>query len=55
MFAGMSRGGGNAIPVEPGFAGACALPGSGVGWWKIGHRRSISLTGVDFPDIGTTS
>jgi hypothetical protein len=55
MFAGMSRGGGNAIRVEPGFAGCRALPGSGVGWWKIGHRRSISLTGVDFPDIDTTS
>jgi hypothetical protein len=55
MFAGVPRRGGNAIRVQPGFARCCALPGSAVGWWKIGHRRSISLTGVDFPDIGTTS
>ena len=55
MFARMSRGGGNAIRVQPGFAGCCALPRSGVGWWEIGHRGSISLTRVDFSDIGTTS
>jgi hypothetical protein len=55
MFARVSRGGGYGVGVQPGFAGRCALPGSGIGWWEIGHRDMVSLTGVDFPDIGTTS
>jgi hypothetical protein len=55
VLAGMPSGGGDGVGVQRGFAGCRALPGSGMGWWEVGHRRSASLTGVDFPAIGTTS
>src|SRR5262249_34817458 len=55
IFARVSRRGGDGGLRQAGFTGRCAFPGSGMWRREIGHGAPLSLTGVDFPDISTTS